>query len=242
MAAGIASLIDHSLLQPNLTDEALRDGCDLARRMRVASVCIKPYAVRLASECLAGSDVAVGTVVGFPHGSGRTETKVYEARLACDDGASELDMVVNIGRVLSRDWDYVEADIRAVVELARERGALTKVIFENDLLPSDEFKIELCRICERVGAEFVKTSTGYGFVKQTDGGYNYRGATEHDVALMRQHCGPAVQVKAAGGIRTYEDAVRIRELGATRIGTTASREIIEGERMALLAQSKPNLE
>ena len=237
MSTNFARLIDHSLLQPNLTVAALRDGCDLARRMRVASVCIQPSAVRMAVEWLADSEVAVGTVVGFPHGASQTETKVFEARSACDDGARELDMVVNIGRVLSHDWQYVADDIRAVVDVAHERGALIKVIFENDLLPSDDFKVELCQICERLGADFVKTSTGYGFVKQIDGSYRYRGATEHDVQLMRRHCNASVQIKAAGGIRTYEEALRMYQLGATRIGTTSSRDILEAERARLLAES-----
>jgi len=225
----IAKLIDHSLLQPTLTDAELRAGCELAKKYRVASVCIKPYAVPLAAEILAGSGVAVGTVIGFPHGSHTREVKVYEAELACRQGATELDMVVNIGKVLSEDWAYVEADIRAVVEVAHAHGAITKVIFENDFLPRDELKIKLCQICERAGAEFVKTSTGYGFVKQPDGNYNYRGATEVDVKLMRASTGPGVQVKAAGGVRNYQQAARMRDLGVTRIGASATAAIIEEE-------------
>jgi deoxyribose-phosphate aldolase len=226
----IAKLIDHSLLQPTLTDAELRAGCELAKKYGVASVCIKPYAVPLAVEILGGSGVAVGTVIGFPHGSHLTEVKVYEAELACRQGATELDMVVNIGKVLSEDWAFVESEIRAVVEVAHRHGAITKVIFENDFLPRDELKIKLCQICERAGAEFVKTSTGYGFVKQADGNYNYRGATEHDLRLMRANTGPGVQVKAAGGVRNYEQAVRVRELGVTRIGASATAGIIEEER------------
>jgi deoxyribose-phosphate aldolase len=225
-------LIDHSLLHPSLTDAELRTGCEMAKRVGVASVCIKPYAVGLCAEILAGSHVQVSTVIGFPHGSNLTEVKVFEARLACQQGATELDMVVNIGKVLSGDWEYVEEDIRAVVETAHEFGAITKVIFENDLLPHDELKIQLCEICRRVGAEFVKTSTGFGFVKQPSGDYNYRGATEHDLKLMRAHCGPKVQVKAAGGVRTYPEAVRVRELGATRIGASATEAIVAAERAA----------
>jgi deoxyribose-phosphate aldolase len=219
-------MIDYSLLPPVLTDDELRAGCLKAKELGVASVCIKPYAVPLADVLLAGSTVAVGTVVGFPHGSHHTEVKVHEAQLACRQGATELDMVVNIGRVLSRDWAYVEADIRAVVDSGHATGALVKVIFENDFLPDDSFKIELCQICRRIGADFVKTSTGYGFVRQADGGYNYRGATEHDVALMKAHAGPTMQVKAAGGVRTHAEAVRMRELGATRIGTSAPEALI----------------
>jgi len=228
MPDSIARLIDHALLHPTLTDDQLEAGCRQARQLGVASVCIKPYAVPLAARILAGSDVAVGTVIGFPHGSHATEVKAFEADLACRQGATELDMVVNVGKVLSGDWPCVEADIRAVVEVARKHGAITKVIFENDYLPGDDVKIALCQACQRAGADFVKTSTGFGFVKQPDGSYNYLGATEHDVRLMRQHCGPTMQVKAAGGIRSYEDAVRMRDLGATRLGASASDAIIAG--------------
>lgn len=233
MTVSIARLIDHSLLHPTLTDAELRAGCETAKRLGVASVCIKPYAVGLAAEILAGSHTQVGTVIGFPHGSNLTEVKVFEARLACQQGATELDMVVNLGKVLSGDWEYVEDDIRAVVEVAHEHRAITKVIFENDFLPSDEIKIRLCQICDSVGAEFVKTSTGFGFVKQKSGDYNYRGATEHDLKLMRAHCGPAVQVKAAGGVRTYAEAVKVRDLGVARIGASATETIVAAERAAL---------
>lgn len=231
-AVPIARLIDHSLLHPALTDAETRAGCQYARRADVASVCVKPYAVRLAAECLAGSRVAVGTVVGFPHGGHDTRVKVFEAELACREGAIELDMVINIGRALAEQWDEVEADIRAVVEAAHAHGAITKVIFETDLVRDDAHKIRLCEIAARAGAEFVKTSTGFGFVKQADGRYDYQGATPHDVALLRTHSPPHVQVKAAGGIRTYEQAARLRELGATRLGATATETIIKGESLA----------
>jgi deoxyribose-phosphate aldolase len=219
-------MIDYSLLPPVLTDSELRAGCERARALGVASVCIKPYAVPMAAELLAGSQVAVGTVVGFPHGSHDTEVKVFEAQLACRQHARELDMVVNVGKVLSRDWTFVEADIRAVVDAGHVAGAIVKVIFENDLLPDDSLKITLCEICRSLGADFVKTSTGYGFVRQPQGWYAYRGATEHDVALMKRHAGPTMQVKAAGGVRTHADAVRMRELGATRIGTSAPEALL----------------
>ena len=228
----IAKLIDHSLLHPTMTDEELRAGCELAKRCEVASVCIKPYAVPMAVAILQGSGVEVGTVIGFPHGGNATEIKVVEAELACQQGATELDMVVNIGKVLSGEWDYVLADICAVVEVAHRHGAITKVIFENDFLPDDADKIRLCEICEAAGAEFVKTSTGFGFVKQPDGDYNYRGATEEDIRLMRGHCSDRVQIKAAGGVRSYADAIRMRDLGVTRIGASATEKIIEEEREA----------
>ena len=228
----IAKLIDHSLLHPTLTDDQLRAGCRLAREHGVASVCVKPCHVQEAAELLAGSDVALGTVIGFPHGCHATEIKVRESELACQQGATELDMVCNTGKVLSGEWDYVEADIRAVVDTAHRLGAVTKVIFENDFLPSNDYKVRLCKICEKVGAEYVKTSTGFGFTKQPDGSYNYRGATEADVALMRASCSEKVKVKAAGGVRTYEQAARMRELGVDRIGATATEAIVAGETQA----------
>jgi deoxyribose-phosphate aldolase len=182
----------------------------------VASVCIKPYAVRRAAELLAGSGVAVGTVVGFPHGAHTSRIKADEAQCAMDDGARELDMVVNIGKVLSGDWPYVAADIRAVVERAHRRGALVKVIFENCFLKT-EHKEQLCRICGEVGADFVKTSTGYG------GG----GAVDEDLILMRRCSPPHVQVKAAGGVRTLDRLLAVRALGVTRVGATASQAILD---------------
>ncbi len=185
MPRSVVSLIDHALLHPTLTDERLREGCELARRLNTASVCIKPYAVPLAAELLAGSGVAVCTVISFPHGSAGTAAKVWESQWACREGATELDMVVNVGKVLSRDWAYVEADIRAVALAAHEGGALLKVIFENEYLPADEFKIELCRICSRSGVDFVKTSTGFGYTAGPDGPIAPVGATDSDLKLMR---------------------------------------------------------
>ena len=219
--AAVAKMLDHSLLQPTLTDADLEQGCLLARQYEVASVCIKPYAVRLAAGLLAGSTVAVGTTIGFPHGGHLTAIKVDEAERAMDDGARELDMVVNVGKVLSRDWDFVAADIRAVVEAAHRRGALVKVIFENCFL-QDEHKEQLCRICGEVSADFVKTSTGYGDA----------GATDHDLQLMRRCSPPQVQVKAAGGVRTFERLLAVRALGVTRVGATATRAILDECRKA----------
>jgi deoxyribose-phosphate aldolase len=214
--ADIAKMLDHSLLQQTLTDADLEQGCLLAREYDVASVCIKPYGVRRAAQLLAGSAVAVGTTVGFPHGGHVTAIKAAEAEQAMADGARELDMVVNIGKVLSRDWRYVADDIREVVEAAHRRGALVKVIFENCFL-ADEHKEQLCRVCGEVGADFVKTSTGYGET----------GATDEDLKLMRR-CAPArVQVKAAGGVRTFERLLAVRALGVTRVGATATRAILD---------------
>jgi deoxyribose-phosphate aldolase len=228
MTSSLASLIDHALLHPNLTDAQLREGCELATRLQIAAVCVKPYAVLLAAELLANSPVNVCTVIGFPHGSPATDVKRFESELACRQGATELDMVVNVGKVLGRDWTFVTADIRAVVEVAHEHGALAKVIFENEFLPSDEFKIELCRICSQLGADFVKTSTGFGYVNR-DGGYGTLGATDHDLRLMRANSDPRVGVKASGGVRTYADALRVVKLGATRIGTSSTTAIVAGE-------------
>jgi deoxyribose-phosphate aldolase len=222
----IAKMIDHSLLHPMMTDAELRAGCELARRLDVAAVCIKPYAVPLARELLAGSDVRVGTVVGFPHGGSHTSVKVQEAEQALAEGAVELDMVVNIGKVLSQDWDYVTAEVGRLNEVTVARGALLKVIFENDYLPDDALKVRLCQVCNDCAVAFVKTSTGYGFVKQASGQYAYAGATDHDLALMRRECLPSVQVKAAGGVRTLDDVLRVRALGVTRVGATATEAIL----------------
>ncbi len=230
----LAKMIDHSLLHPTMTDAELEAGCRLAAEYKVASVCIKPYFVARAVELLRGSGVLVGAVIGFPHGNSCTESKRYETELACRDGAAEIDMVINIGKALSGDWDYVQRDVQAVCDEAHRHGAKVKVIFENDYLTqggaglsSDDFKRRLCEICERAGADWVKTSSGYGFVKQTDGSYNYKGATEHDLALMRSSVSPRVQVKAAGGVRDLDGLIKVRDLGATRCGATATAAMLD---------------
>jgi len=222
----IAKMIDHSLLHPTMDDQTLKDGIKLAKKYNVASVCIKPYAVKMAAEMLKGSDVMVGTVIGFPHGNSRVDVKVFETEKSIEDGAVEIDMVVNTGKVLSEDWDYVSDEIKAIAAVTKKHGAALKVIFENDFLPEDRHKIRLCEICSELHVEFVKTSTGYGYTKQADGSYNYNGATQHDLELMRSHTAPEVQVKAAGGVRTLEDTLKVRELGVTRIGATATEAII----------------
>jgi len=225
--AAIAKMIDHSLLSPTLTDEQLRQGCELARKYDLATVCIKPYAVPLAKEVLAGSNVRVGTVIGFPQGSSTIPVKAFETEQAIGDGAVEIDMVVNIGKVLSGDWEYIEREIGAVVAVTNRGGALLKVIFENDLLPDDEHKIKLCEICSKLKVGFVKTSSGYNYVRGPDGKYSYEGATDHDLKLMREHSDPEVGVKAAGGVGNLDAILRVRDLGVTRIGTSHSEEVIK---------------
>lgn len=238
----LAKMIDHSLLHPTMTDAELEAGCRLAAKYNVASVCIKPYAVTQAVGWLRGSDVKVGAVIGFPHGNSCTESKRYETELACRDGAVEIDMVINIGKALSGDWEYVERDVKAVCDEAHQHGAKVKVIFENDYLTSggaglssDDFKRRLCELCERAGADWVKTSSGYGFVKQPDGSYSYKGATEHDLQLMRASCSDRVQVKAAGGVRDLDGLIRVRDLGATRCGATATAAMLDEYRRRVSA-------
>jgi len=223
----LAKMIDHSILQPTHTDEDLKKQCAVARKYDVASVCVKPYAVKQAVEQLKGSAVEVGCVIGFPHGNSSTAVKVFEAEQACNDGATEIDMVINIGKALGGDWDYVEKEIKAVADTCHRNQAIVKVIFETDYVTKTEDKIRLCKICTRVGADFVKTSSGYGFVKQPNGDFNYKGATVEDVDLMRKHSGPRVQVKCAGGVRTLDDLLKMKAAGATRSGATATEAILE---------------
>ena len=228
----LAKMIDHSLLHPTMTDEVLARECAVAVRYDVASVCIKPYAIPLAVKALEGSDVLVGTVIGFPHGNSSTALKTAEAAAAADEGAVEIDMVINIGKALGGDWDYVADEIAAVNDAVVGRGAILKVIFENDFL-EDGHIIELCRLCSRAGAAFVKTSTGYGFVKQENGMYSYDGATAPHLRLMREHADPEVQVKAAGGVRTLKDLVFVQSLGVTRVGATATAAMLDEARTRL---------
>src|ERR1700733_13381013 len=205
----IAKMIDHSLLNPVLTDRELEAGCRLARTYDVASACVKPYYTKRCAELLAGSTVAASTVIGFPHGGHLTKVKLAEAEQALGDGGSELDMVVNIGKVLSADWDFVREDIRAVTQLTHQGNAIVKVIFENCYL-QDSHKIRLCEICAEVGADFVKTSTGYGT----------GGATIADLKLMRKHAPAHIRVKAAGGIRTLDALLEVRAIDVSRSGAT----------------------
>lgn len=218
----IAQMIDHSLLNPTLTDAELEAGLRLARAYGVATVCIKPYYLARAAEVLAGSVTRPSTTIGFPHGGHTTDVKVAEARAALADGGIELDLVANIGKVKSGDWAYVQEDLRAVVEEVHSGGGLVKVIFENAYL-TDEEKVRLCEICSEVGADFVKTSTGYA----------PSGATHEDLILMRRHAAPHVQVKAAGGVRTLDALLAVRELGTTRAGATATKVMLDELRQRL---------
>jgi deoxyribose-phosphate aldolase len=225
----LAKMIDHSLLHPTMTDEAIIAGCQLSKRCEVATACVKPYAIRLAREILHDSGVEVCAVIAFPHGNSTTAIKVLEAEAAVLDGATEIDMVVNVGKVLGDDWSYVTQDIKAVNDVVVSNGALLKVIFENDYLEDDQI-IKLCHICASLEVAFVKTSSGYGFVKQPNGMYSYQGATDHHLRLMRIHSPSSVQLKAAGGVRSLDDLLRVRELGVTRIGATATESLLEEAR------------
>jgi deoxyribose-phosphate aldolase len=224
--AELAKMIDHSILQPTHTDEDLRKQCAVAKKYKVASVCVKPYAVNQAVELLKGSGVKVGCVIGFPHGNSSATVKVFEAEQACNEGATEIDMVINIGKALGGDWEYVEKEIKTVTNTCHRNNAIVKVIFETDYVTKTEDKIRLCEICTRAGADFVKTSTGYGFTKLPGGDFNYKGATVADVELMRKHSGPKVQVKCAGGVRTLDDLLKMKAAGATRSGATATEAIL----------------
>ena len=212
----IAKMIDHSLLKPELTVEDVKEGCKLADEYETITVCVKPADVALAKEVLADSDVKVTTVIGFPHGANKTETKAFEAKKAIEDGALELDMVLNIGRLRSGDYNYVEKDVKAVADIAHENDIIVKVIFENCFL-NDEEKKKACELCEKAGADFVKTSTGFG-----TGGH-----TIEDLKLMRENCSSDIEVKAAGGVRTLDAALAVRQVGATRFGATATKTILD---------------
>lgn len=223
----LAKMIDHSILHPMLTDEDLKRECDVAKKYDVASVCVKPYAVKQAVEFLKGSDVLTGCVIGFPAGNSAIEVKVFETERACFDGAVEIDMVINIGKALQGDWDYIREEIKAVKDACYKHNTIVKVIFETDFVTRNEDKIKLCEICTEVGADYVKTSTGFGFVRQSDGNYNYTGATVEDIELMRAHSGPDVKVKCSGGVRSLDELLKMRAAGAERSGSSATAQIMD---------------
>ncbi|MCA9055083.1 MAG: deoxyribose-phosphate aldolase [Planctomycetaceae bacterium] len=218
----LAKMIDHSLLNPTLTVDDLEAGIDLALTYDVASVCIMPYYLRPCADRLAGSSVQPSTTIGFPHGGHTTSVKQAEAERAIADGCQELDMVINISKALSGDWDYVRTDIGAVIDVAHAAGRKVKVIFENCYLNTEQ-KIRLCEICSELDADWVKTSTGYGT----------GGATLDDLQLMRQHAAPHVQVKAAGGVRDLDGLLKVRDVGVTRCGASRTREILDECRLRL---------
>jgi len=223
----LAKMIDHSILHPTMTDEDLIRECAIAKKYDVASVCVKPYMVKQAKELLKGTDVFVGCVIGFPAGNSTIDVKTFETETACKDGAVEIDMVINIGKALQCDWDYIEDEIMSVTETSHRNGAIVKVIFETDYITKREDIIKLCEICTKVNADYVKTSSGFGFVKGADGKYDYTGATIPNLILMRQHSGLNVKVKAAGGIRTLDQLMAVKEAGCSRCGATATTAIIE---------------
>jgi deoxyribose-phosphate aldolase len=223
----LAKMIDHSILHPTMTDEDLKRECEIARQYNVASVCVKPYAVSMAAGYLKGSDVLVGCVIGFPAGNSAIEVKVFEAEKACNDGAVEIDMVINIGKALQGDWAYIEKEIKTITDTCHQHGAIVKVIFETDFVSKEEDIVKLCEICTKVNADYVKTSTGFGFVKKDNGDYNYAGATIPNLKLMKKNIGSKVKVKAAGGVRTLDQLIAVKEAGCTRCGATATRVILE---------------
>jgi deoxyribose-phosphate aldolase len=228
----LAKVIDHSLLRPELTETEVIAGCELAARYHTATVCVKPCHVKLAKEMLKDSDVLVGTVIGFPHGSNLTAIKVTEAQQAMDDGAVELDMVLNIGQLRSGKTDYVREDIKSVCEAAHARGVKVKVILENAYL-KDEEKVTACKLCEAAGADWVKTSTGFA----------PSGATLNDLRLMRANVSDKVQVKAAGGVRTLPALLDVIDAGVTRCGATATATILDdfiAQRARKNIEPKPN--
>lgn len=212
----IAKMIDHSLLNPALTTGELEDGCALALRYNVASVCIQPYYLARCTELLAGTTVHPGSTIGFPHGGHTTAMKLAEARQALNDGAQELDAVINIGKACGGDWKYVRDELAALTETVHAAGAKIKVIFENAYL-DDAAKIRLCRLCGEMGVDWVKTSTGYA----------PGGATLPDLELMRKHSPAGVQIKAAGGIRDFDTLLTVRALGVSRVGATRTETILE---------------
>ena len=220
--SSVAKMIDHSLLNPSLTTRELEEGCALAIRYKVASVCILPYALARCAELLAGTTVNASTTIGFPHGGHTTAIKIAEARQALADGGQELDAVINIGNARSEDWQYVRDELSALTETVHAGGARIKVIFENAYL-DDAAKIRLCEICAEIGADWVKTSTGYA----------PSGATLADLELMRKHSPAAVQVKAAGGIRDLDTLLAVRAIGVSRVGATRTESMLEDCRKRL---------
>jgi deoxyribose-phosphate aldolase len=223
----LAKMIDHSILHPTMTDEDLIRECAVAAKYDVASVCVKPYMVKQAVELLKGTTVLVGCVIGFPAGNSKIDVKRFEAEHACRDGAAEIDMVINIAKSLQHDWEYIEKEIGTVTDVCHKNGAIVKVIFETDYVTMKEDIVKLCEICTKVEADYVKTSSGFGFVKQANGDYAYTGATIENLKLMKASSGPKVKVKAAGGVRSLDGLLAVQEAGCTRCGATATVAMME---------------
>ena len=212
----IAEMIDHSLLKPTLSDNEIIEGCKIADEYKVATVCVRPSDVKLAGEILKNSSVKVTTVIGFPHGSNTTKIKLEETKEAIENGAVELDVVINIGKMKSGNYKYIEDELKVITEYAHSKDVIIKVIFENCYLSEYEIK-KACEICNNIGVDMVKTSTGYGT----------SGAEDKDLKIMREYSNPEIKIKAAGGIRTLERAIEIKKLGCSRFGSTATVGILE---------------
>jgi len=223
----ISKMIDHAVLHPMQNDTDLAYGCALGKKYNVASVCVKPYQVKKAVASLSGTGVMVGTVIGFPHGANTTEVKLFECRKAIEEGAAELDMVVNIGKLIQQDFDYILNEITQANKLCINSKVLLKVIFETDYIDEKASIIELCGICNKAEVAFIKTSTGFGFNKNEKGAYSYVGANEENVRLMIKHSNRDVKVKASGGIKTLEQVLKYKHMGVERIGTSATADIME---------------
>ncbi|MCM5663288.1 deoxyribose-phosphate aldolase [Galbibacter mesophilus] len=227
MIQEIAKMIDHSILHPTHTFTDLKEGCKVAEKYNVASICVKSYMVADAKKLLAHTDVKICCVIGFPAGNSSIETKVFETENVCKDGAEEVDMVINIAKALEGDWAYVEKEISSITEACHKNNATIKVIFETDYISEEKTLKKLCEICTEAKVDYVKTSTGFGFSKNSDGNYNYIGATIPHLQLMKNAIGPNVKVKASGGIRTLEQLLKAKEAGANRVGATATETIMK---------------
>lgn len=228
MKKKLSKYIDHTLLMPTATSKDLLTEASIAIKYDVASFCVKPYWVEETAKILKGTDVKTCCVIAFPHGNSATKVKVFEAKSACEEGAQEIDMVLNIGKVLEEDWEYTFQELSEIAKVTKDYGSLLKVIFETDYITKDEHKIQLCRICSELGIDYVKTSTGFGYKKDAIGKVYYDGATEHDIQLFSKNVFGNTKIKASGAIRDYAKAIKMIELGADRIGATATEAILSG--------------
>ncbi len=225
-ACEFAQMIDHALLHPTLTEADILMSIQSVSIWPLAAVCVKPSYVSLVVNSLCDTNIETCTVIGFPHGSNATSVKLFETETALSQGASEIDMVVNIGRVLGDEWSTVEDEIACILDSVRQAGALLKVIFENDYLPDDNYIIRLCEICSVLEVDYVKTSTGFGYVQQENGMARTYGASKHHLELMRHHTASHIGIKASGGIKSLSDMKSCIAAGATRIGTSSTVNIL----------------